>query len=235
MKRNWEVEAEKFLRERFDILCQLVDQAATKESLRIEPRLAAEEAKLFLQGLETELYRIDFEGYVQSALLPPSGKNTKQKMCQIFWHNPPPPRLFREGVCQLSTAARLVLERGWPQERIAMEPTSWDHGPLAYSVDILLKTETNGIVAAVEVKRSPKELATLKRGFIHCSSRPSHSRTECRFPQNHPKHAFCARYRPHYFWAVAPGAEFCFKLSYFSEGIDLVEIATLPPLAEISH
>ncbi|MGI8436505.1 MAG: hypothetical protein ACR2NX_06315 [Chthoniobacterales bacterium] len=208
---------------------RLLNQSIAGGRVRIEPPLAFEEAKYFLLGLEADLFSSDPEGYVQSALLPrPSGRNTKQKMCQIFWHNPPPPRLFREGICQLATAARLVLERGWPLEQIEMEPTIKEHGTLAYAVDILIKSPTGQILAAVEVKRSRKELEKLKRDFLHCWALGEHGRDDCHLRQNHPKYQFCIHYRPRYFWAVAPGEEFCFTFASHRNKVDLEQLSTLP-------
>ena len=114
MERDWTSELEAYLQIKFAELCEAIGQSVPLTGLRISPPLAAEESKYFLLGLEEGLFRPDEEGYVQSGLLPPpSAGNTKQKICQIFWHNPPPPRLFREGVCQLATASSLILKRGW--------------------------------------------------------------------------------------------------------------------------
>ena len=113
------------MRDRFADLCATIGQAVPFSGLRINPPLGIEESKYFLLGLEDGLFLPDEEGYVQSELLPPlSQGNTKQKMCQIFWHNPPPPRLFREGVCQLSPASSLILKRGWLQQQILRNQVS---------------------------------------------------------------------------------------------------------------
>lgn len=164
-------------------------------------------------------------------LPPPSGRNIKQKMSQIFWHNPPPPRLFREGVCQLATAARLISERKWPAEQIEMEPAIRTHGSLAYAVNILVKSSAGQILAAVEVKRNQQELAKLKRDFSHCCAEGEHTKVDCRFRSNHPNYQFCADHRPRYFWALAPGEDFCFELVFRNRTIDLVQLSTLPSRA----
>jgi hypothetical protein len=230
-ERDWQDELQRFLELRFLALCNAIGQSLPPSGLRIVPPLAAYEAKYFLSGVDAGLFDSDAEGYVQSPLLPPPSEgNTKQKMCQIFWHHPLPPRLFREGICQLSTAAALILDRGWLERQIEMEPTIQDDGPMAYGVDILVKSIAGELLACVEVKRSPPELAKLKSDFYQCCKRGKHPEDNCGFPQNHAKYEFCAFYKPKYFWAVAPGEDTCFKMRYHDDGtIQLEELPSLPP------
>jgi hypothetical protein len=221
---------ERWLQQRYAELCESIGQPIPLTGLRISPPLAKEEAKYFLLGLEEGLFQLDELGYVQSDLLPPpSGGNTRQKMCQIFWHNPAPPRLFREGVCQLATASSLILKRGWLKSHIVMEPSIKEHRSFAYGVDILVKADPETILVCVEVKRSAAELEKLIRDLTACCKRGAHARDDCGFPQNHPKYEFCAFYKPAYFFAVAPDAETCFRLRYESESIELEQLPSLPP------
>ena len=237
MERDWVGDLERWLQDSFAELCETIGQPVPPAGLRINPALGLEESKYFLLGLEDGLFLPDDLGYVQSELLPPPSKgNTRQKMCQIFWHNPPPPRLFREGVCQLSTAASLILKRGWLRSQIVMEPSIKEHRSLAYGVDILVRSPTGKILAAVEVKRSVAELQKLITDLRACCKRGAHAKDDCGFPQNHPKYEFCALYKPVYFWAVAPEADVCFKMKYQDGSIDLEELISLPPRSLIeSH
>lgn len=222
-------ELERYLRDRFVQLCASTGQAVPFSGLRINPPLGIEEAKYFLLGLEDGLFLPDEEGYVQSELLPPPSQgNTKQKMCQIFWHNPPPPRLFREGVCQLSTASSLILKRGWLKKQILMEPSIKEHRSLAYGVDILIKSTKGEILVCVEVKRSVAELQKLITDLRTCCKRGAHPKDDCGFPQNHPKYEFCAFYKPTYFLGVAPDSEVCFGMTYDDDSIELEQLASLP-------
>ncbi len=109
-----------------------------------------------------------------------------------------------------------------------MEPTIKAHGAMAYGVDVLVKAPGGNILACVEVKRSVSELRKLKRDFSQCCHRGDHTKEDCAFQQNHPKYAFCAHYKPNYFWAVAPGEEACFGLGYCKGTIQLKELRTLP-------
>jgi len=234
MEREWVSDLERWLQDRFAELCETIGQPVPISGLRIRPALGLEESKYFLLGLEAGLFQSDELGYIQSELLPsPSEGNTRQKMCQIFWHNPPPPHLFREGICQLSTAALLVLKRGWLKSHILMEPSIKEHRSLAYGVDILLKSPAGQILVAVEVKRSVAELQKLITDLSACCKRGAHAKDDCGFPQNHPKYDFCAFYKPTYFWAVAPDADVCFRMKYDDGAIELEQLISLPPRSMI--
>lgn len=229
MEKDWAGELERYLRDRFVELCATIGQPVPFSGLRINPPLGIEESKYFLLGLEAGLFQPDEEGYVQSELLPPPSKgNTRQKMCQIFWHNPPPPRLFRESVCQLSTASSLILKRGWLKSQILMEPSIMEHRSMAYGIDILVKSPAGQILFCVEVKRSAAELQKLITDLRACCKRGAHAQDDCGFPQNHPKYEFCAFYKPTYFWAVAPDADVCLRMKYDDGSIELEQLSSLP-------
>jgi hypothetical protein len=237
MERDWVDELERWLQDSFAELCETIGQPVPPAGLRINPALGIEESKYFLLGLEAGLFQPDELGYVQSELLPPLSKgNTRQKMCQIFWYNPLPPRLFRECVCQLSTASSLILERGWLESHILLEPDYKDDRAMSYGIDILVKSPTGQIFACVEVKRSVAELQKLITDLRACCQRGAHAKDDCGFPQNHPKYEFCAIYKPTYFWAVAPDADVCFRMKYQDDSIGLEELTSLPPRSMIeSH
>ena len=97
------------------------------------------EATNFLRGVREGLFEIDDQGYVQSAVLPPARREFgSAKMLQLFWnHSNDTRRLYREGVNQLSTAARLIFDHGWDRSEVRMEPTAREFGDLAYGVDIM--------------------------------------------------------------------------------------------------
>lgn len=230
MERDWAAELEQWLQERFAELCETIGQPVPLSGLRINPILGTEESRYFLLGLEAGLFRPDELGYVQSELLPlPSEADSRQKMCQIFRHEPPPPRLYREGICQLSTASLLILKRGWLRSQVILEPSLEEHRSLAYGVDILVQVNPEQILICVEVKRNVAELQKLVTDLRACCKRGAHVQDDCGFPQNHPKYEFCASYKPAYFWAVAPDADVCFRMKYEDGSIELEQLISLPP------
>jgi hypothetical protein len=100
------------------------------------------------RGLEG-LFSVDDEGYVQSKFLPrgPSGRNTRQKMMQLFWTTRKGRELLREGLCQLATVSSLVLNTAGLKIRSLWDPVEREFGKLAYGVDILIRfTERNMII-----------------------------------------------------------------------------------------
>lgn len=230
MERDWVGELEQWLQECFAGLCETIDHPLPPAGLRINPALGSEESKYFLLGLEAGLFQPDELGYVQSALLPPLNTgNTRQKTCQIFSYDPLPPRLIRESICQLSTASSLILERGWLESHLLLDPDYRDDHAMSYGIDIVVKSPTGHLLICVEIKRSTAELQKLVTDLRACCKRGPHAKDDCGFPQNHPKYEFCAVYKPDYFWAVAPDSNACFEMKYGPDSIGLEEMASLPP------
>ena len=234
MEREWVGELERWLQDRFAELCDTIGQPVPHSGLRIYPNLEIEESKYFLLGMEAGLFLPDEFGYVQSELLPPpGGENTRQKMCQLFWHDPPPPRLCRERVCQLSTASFLIIERGWLTSHILLEPDWQGDRDMSYGIDILVKSPAGQILVAVEVKRSTAELQKLITDLKACCKRGAHLKDDCGFPQNHPKYEFCAAHKPAYFLGVAPDADVCLQMKYDDDSIELEQLTSLPPRSRL--
>jgi hypothetical protein len=230
MERDWVGELEGWLQEKFAELCDTIGHPAPLSGLRINPIPGIEESRYFLLGLEAGIFQPDELGYVQSELLPPPvNAQSRQKMCRLFWHDPAPPRLSRECVCQLATASSLILKRGWLPIHILMEPDLRDDRDTSYGMDILIRLRPGQILAGVEIKRSAAELQKLITDLRMCCKRGPHAKDDCGFPQNHPKYEFCAHHRPEYFWAVAPEADVCFGMRYVDGAIELEELPSLPP------
>lgn len=209
MERDWAGELEQWLEERFVALGESSGQPLQVSGLRIYPPLETEEAKYFLLGLEAGLFRPDDEE------------------TEIFHRDPP--RLSREGICQLSTVSSLILERGWLPRQILTGTNLAEYCSRDYGVNILVKSSGDKILASVAVKRTAPELQKLVMDLRACFRRGAHAIDDCGFPQNHPKYEFCAAYQPNYFWAVAPEADVCLKLIETEQGMELHELATLPP------
>jgi hypothetical protein len=230
MERDWVGELERWLQEKFGELCDTIGHPVPLSGLRINPGLVTEESRYFLLGLEAGFFQPDELGYVQSELLPlPDNAAARQKMCRLFWHDPPPPRLSRECVCQLSTASFLIIKRGWLTSHILLEPDLRDDRDASYGIDILIKLHPGQILVGVEIKRSAVELQKLIIDLRTCCKRGPHAKDDCGFPQNHPKYEFCALYQPAYFWAVAPETDVCFKMTYVEGAIELEQLSSLPP------
>lgn len=228
MERDWVRELEGYLQDRLAGLCKTIGHRLPSSGLRITPPLATEEAKYFLLGVESGLFQLDDEGYVASDLFPaPNPADSERRMCQIFWCNSLPPRLFRESICQLSMASALILERGWLRSHVLIEPSIDEQSSVASGVDILVKSSDGRTLIGVEVKRNAAELQKLALDLQACSRRGPHPRDDCGFPQNHPKYEFCVSSQPNYFWAVAPDAEVCFRIKY-EDGIALEQLTSLP-------
>lgn len=225
---DWVGEAANYLQQNLQQLSETSGGFQPANELRLNPPLALEEAKYFLLGLESGLFGIDEQGYVQSELLPHPEKNFRQALSQLFALSPPP-RIVRESVCQLATASALVLQRGWLPSQIKVEPDE----ATSYGVDVIIESAAGEILICVEIKRSLHELQKFTSDFRQCCKRGEHAKADCAFQQNHGMFEFCVRSQPTYLWAVAPGCDICFKLSYANEVIELEELNALPPRSHI--
>jgi hypothetical protein len=229
-ERDWNGELERWLNERFAELCEAMGQHPPLSGLRINPPLTAEEARYFLLGLEDGLFFLDTEGAIRSDLFPPGGDGeAKPNMAQIFRRDCSPPRLVREAVCQLATAALLILKRGWLKTHVALEAGSEEHRAAAFGLDLLVKSPAGKILVWVEVRRALVELEKLVVDLGACSRRGPHGRQDCGFPQNHPRYEFVLFHKPEYLWAVAPDGEMCFRLAYENGSVELEQLPSLPP------
>ena len=210
-------------------MCEATRQRPPLSGLRISPSLGEEEAKYFLLGWEEGLFVLDEAGYVQSELFPSPGEaNAAQNSYRIFSHDPLAPRLLRENLCQLATASRLIVKRGWLKRHVALTPSSQGHRATTHGVDLVVQSASGKILIWAEVRRSAVELQKLVADLRACSRRGPHAHHDCGFPQNHPRYEFCISRRPGYLWAVAPEAEFCFEVNYEQGSIELEELPSLP-------
>jgi hypothetical protein len=217
-------ELETWLQERFAATCEAIGQRVPLSGLRISPPLADWEAKYFFLGLEEGLFEVDDQGRVASDLLAARDDTAAYR---LFWHEPP--RLLRENLCQLATAARLILERGWLKRHVSLEPGRPEHRATAEGFDLLVRSLDGEILISVEVKRSRLELEKLIADLRACSRRGPHAHVDCGFPQNHPRHEFHLSAPPAYLWAVAPDGELCFTVNCEANSIELEPLSSLPP------
>jgi|ERR1700674_133407 len=233
MERDWTSELEAYLQMRFAELCETIGQLIPRTGLRISPPLAMEESIYFLSGLEEGLFRPGAPGYFESELLPPADAGN-EKMFRIFWLDPPPPRLFREGICQLATASLLILKRGWLRSQVRLEVR--EDRMSAAGADILVNSLAGELLISAVVKRSAAELTKLVMDLRACCQRGQHAKDDCGFPQNHPNYEFCARRKPPYLWAVAPEADICLRMTYRDNQIAFEQLPFLPARSMIdSH
>jgi hypothetical protein len=230
MERDWKSELEAYLQNRFAELCAANGQPVPLTGLRISPPPAIEEAQYFLEGLDEALFRSVEGGQVESDLLTP-GAEGSEKMCRLFWPDPPPPRLFREGVCQLATASLLILKRGWLRSQVRLRARK-DRSSTS-GADILVYSLAGELLVAAVVKRSDPELEKLVMDLRACCNRGPHAQDDCGFPQNHPNYEFCALQKPPHLWAVAPDADVCLRLSYRESQIAIEPLSSLPPRSMI--
>jgi hypothetical protein len=217
-----------WLNGKFVARCQAIGQPGPFSTFRISPPLGEWEAFYFVRGLEENVFALDEQGDVTSVLLESSGAAVAEpKNYRLF--SSEPPRLLRENVCQLATATRLILERGWLREHVVLEPTREEHRATADGFDLSVRLLADEILISIEIKRSRLELEKLIADLRACSRRGAHAHEDCGFPQNHPRHEFYLAKRPAYLWAVAPDGEICMAVKPEENALDLEPLNSLPP------
>jgi hypothetical protein len=225
-ERSWVEELYQCLEDRLRAFAMNWGQPFPSAGLRIGPPLGFDEAKNFIRGLEAGVLKFDHKGYIQSPLV--RAGTARQSGFPIFTANPPPLRLCRRLLSVLSTAAALILDRGWLQSQV--ELAAIEDPDKATAADILITSLEQRLLAAVVAKRTAYELDKLRRDLQQCCRRGPHSEENCGFPQNHRTFEFLSSNEPPYLWAVAADGEICFQLSYEERGtIDMLEFHSLPP------
>jgi hypothetical protein len=218
---------ETWLQAKFAQMGEALGRTAPLSSLRIAPPLAEWEANFFGRGLAENLFRVDERGEVESDLLRADDASGSLRSYRLF--SAEPPRLLRENVCQLATAARLIFERGWLPRHIFLEPGRLEHHSNAESFDLLVRSPEGKIFVWIEVRRNAVELEKLVADLRACSRRGPHAHEDCGFPQNHPRHEFCVANQPPCLWAVAPDGEISFAIKCDGAALELEPLASLPP------
>ena len=224
---NLKIDLERWLQNQFAVACQGFEQRVPVSGLRISPALEEWEAQYFLLGLEENLFAIDEQGDVASELLSPTDETQPWPGYRLFSHEPP--RLLRENLCQLATAARLILERGWLRCHVTLQPSRPEHRATADGFELAVRSLRGEILIAVEIKRTRLELEKLVADLRACSRRGPHAHADCGFPQNHPRHEFYLSQQPAYLWAVAPDGELCLAVKCEEHSLDLEPLSSLPP------
>src|SRR5256886_5980375 len=215
-----------WLQDKFAGMGVALGRTAPLSGLRIAPPLTEWEANCFLRALDENLFRVNERGEVESPLLRGDEADGDSRTYGIFPAEPP--RLLRENVCQLATASRLVIERGWLPRHVFLEPGRARHHSQADNFDLLVRSPEGKIFIWVEVRRTAVELEKLIADLRACSRRGPHAHEDCGFPQNHPRHEFCQSLRPAYLWAIAPDGEICFAVKSEGDSLELEPLNSLP-------
>ena len=216
-----------WLQDKFAGMGVALGRTAPLSGLRIAPPLAEWEANCFLRGLDENLFRVKERGEVESPLLRGDEADGDSRPYRVF--SAEPPRLLRENVCQLATASRLIIERGWLPRHVFLEPGRARHHSHADNFDLLVRSPEGKIFIWVEVRRAAVELEKLIADLRACSGRGPHAPEDCGFPQNHPRHEFCVANQPSYLWAVAPDGELAFAVNCSGAILELEPLSSLPP------
>ena len=221
LNTNLNTDLESWLQDKF------AELSVPASPLRIAPPLAEWEAHYLQRGLNENLFQINQRGEVESDLLRLDESAADFRPYRIF--STSSARILRENVCQLATAARLIFERGWLPRHVFLEAGRAEYHSHPDSFDLLVRSPDGRILIWVEIRRTAVELEKLIVDLQACSRRGPHAHADCGFPQNHPRHEFCAANQPAYLWAVAPDGEIVFAVNCNGPILQLEPLSSLPP------
>jgi hypothetical protein len=222
MEREWQGELCHFLERKFRDFMAPASSMQPASGLRISPSPNIEEAKYFLLGIEAGLFAVGTAGRMESSLIADD-----PAIAELFSAGR---GLIRTTLCRFSTAAALILQRGWLPQQIQVGATPKEKELMPQQMDMTVTASDGSLVAAVDVRRTAPELEKLGRDLQQCGRRGKHAEDNCGFPQNHGRFEYCAFFKPPYVWAVAPDSEICFNMIYCSDGtIQVSGLSSLPP------
>jgi hypothetical protein len=123
---------------------------------------------------------------------------------------------------QAAAVAELIMD-GWTPEQIALDPDDWEFDIGVYE-DLGAGDE---LIIAGEAKESAFELSATLGQMLHRAA----TRV---MPEPNPstdgdkKYLALAKYRPRYFWAVAPGVRTAYRVDYHDNLSVLIAVRELP-------
>src|SRR3954466_5835183 len=160
MEREWQNELCCFLDEKYREFVAQANSMPATPALRISPPLSVDEAKYFLLGVEAGLFAVGADGQLQSSLIADD-----PAIAELFSASR---GLMRITLCRFSTAAALILQRGWLPQQIQIGAPLKEKELMPQQMDITVTASDGSLVAAVDIRRTTPELEKLRRDLQQC-------------------------------------------------------------------
>jgi hypothetical protein len=182
----------------------------------IRPPLSEDEASDLVRGLREGLVEVD-KGAVGA------GVRFLSRMlpglhAPIFKRaGPGKAELYREMITHFAALCALVLDRGYPADRIRTAYAGKEE------LDAIVTDAEGNAVIAMEAKSSPASLNTMLREVETCDLLEG----ACRH-RDHPKIVGLRRANPKFLWAIAPGDRRAFRVDALEPRVTLTPVNDLP-------
>jgi hypothetical protein len=191
-----------------------------------------DEANGFLRALDNGILRVSDSGRCSLPSIHRVKKPTqphlfsgKNSMVRLVW---------REYITQIGMLATLVLDYGWPQELVALDPekdTTFDvacYSSGASTVPMLIAGEAKS--ALKELAKTRDELLDASRMRLTLEQLPAKfdKRLSGKLPDGQKKYMGLLNKKPKFLWLVAPGTSWSFRVFYEAGSAVVEEISDLP-------
>ncbi|GEM_PF-4550283 len=188
--------------------------------------LHTDEAYHFLRALDNEIVEVNNIGECSLPKLhrtirkptEPCLFPRKRNQIYLFW---------REYITQVGAVARLVLDYGWKENLVALDPNDWEFNLACYSGP----DSSAKMIIAGETKKTETELRTMLNSLLNASN-STLTLVQLNSTDGHKKYKGLLKEQPLYFWAVAPGVSRSFSVKY-NKGCALREISDLPSYQDL--
>lgn len=191
-----------------------------------------DEANGFLRALDNGILRVSDSGRCSLPTIHRAKKPTEPCLFSINKHSVVC-LVWREYITQIGMVADLVLDYGWPQELVALDPRDTTFDTACYSSS----SATATMLVAGEAKKTIRELAATRTKLLDASRLrlsieqlpPGQNKdANKRLPDDHKKYRGLLAEKPQFFWLVAPGAKWSYQVFYEIGAAVLEEISDLP-------
>lgn len=133
--------------------------------------------------------------------------------------------VWREYITQVGATASLIIDYGYPQNRVALDPGDWKFDIAVYP------DSTNPdahIYIAGETKKSERELKKTMSEMLTACRQAIPPDTITKKNDGQKKYEGMLVNKPLYFWAVAPGLRTAYQVDYDQSRVSMRRMDDLP-------
>jgi hypothetical protein len=185
-----------------------------------------DEASGFMKALEHGIIDVDQKGRCS---LPKIHRSTRKptEPCLFSIRNNRVYLAWREYITQVGAIGTLVADYGWPVHLVALDPRDWE-----FDVATFDTPESNArMLVAGETKKTERELQKLLNEMLMATN-SNLPLDQLSSSNSNQKYRGLLKEKAPYFWAVAPGLKYAFKVSYTDDNATLTAIADIPSYAD---
>lgn len=216
-----------------------IDQfSATKLVLSLPSSFHTDEGDGFLRAIDSGILRVSDIGGCSLPFVHRVKKPTEPTSLFGIKNQSSVYLAWREYVTQVGALTSLVLDYEWPQELVALDPGDTTFDVACYSS----RSRTAEMLVSGETKKTERELWATRRKLVEASKLgltlqvlPPKVEKQAynRLPDGQKKYIGLLVEKPSFFWMVAPGIRWAFRVDYEANVAIIEEIDDLPAFSDI--